>query len=39
MSRTHFPHSQFIVISLKKSMFNNATVTVQRVTITKAVDS
>ncbi|KAL6531090.1 hypothetical protein OROHE_014159 [Orobanche hederae] len=30
MSRTHFPHSQFIVISLKKSMFNNATVTVQR---------
>ncbi|KAK9083184.1 hypothetical protein Scep_029655 [Stephania cephalantha] len=26
MIKTHFPHSQFIVVSLKEGMFNNANV-------------
>merc|ERR1711865_799451 len=26
MIRTHFPHSQFIIVSLKEGMFNNANV-------------
>jgi structural maintenance of chromosome 2 len=26
MIRTHFPYSQFIVVSLKEGMFNNANV-------------